>query len=142
MGKIVLALVALLLLPHLVQAQEESKRHAAAKDAYEKAIADQQAKKERARQEAQAQQKEFRRFEAEQAAIAAENEAMNKALQKECGKDYGQIRVGMKLSRVQKCNGEFYLHGQVQWKGRTVDYYTRGEAFLYIKNGKVVAWGE
>lgn len=73
------------------------------------------------------------------------NSAIHKAeqyVQNECGKDYGQIRAGMKLSRVQKCNGEFYLHGQVQWKGRTVDYYTRGDAFLYIKNGRVVAWGE
>lgn len=64
-----------------------------------------------------------------------------KLVNKECGDDYGQIRVGMKLERAEKCNGEFYLHGQVQYKGSTVDYYTRGDTYLYISNGKVVAWG-
>lgn len=65
-----------------------------------------------------------------------------KYVQKECGNDYGQIRAGMKLSRVQKCVGEFFLHGQVKGKYGLVDYYTRGDTYLYVKNGRVVAWGE
>lgn len=60
----------------------------------------------------------------------------------QCGKDYGQIRVGMKLSRVQKCVGPFTLRGQVKGKNGILDHYTRGGSYIYTKNGQVVAWGE
>jgi len=61
---------------------------------------------------------------------------------KKCGDDYGQIRVGMKLSRIQKCVGEFSLRGQVKGKYGVVDHYTRLDTYLFVKNGKVVAWGD
>jgi len=60
---------------------------------------------------------------------------------RECGKDYMNIRVGMQLPRVQKCVGEFFLRGQAKRKEGIVDYYTSGGAYLYVKNGRVVAWG-
>ena len=63
-------------------------------------------------------------------------------IEKECGRDYMDIRVGMTLSRVQKCVGEFFLKGQLTTKSGVVDHYTRGGAYLYVKNGKVVAWSK
>lgn len=77
--------------------------------------------------------------------VNAINGSINQAekfINKECGKDYGQIRVGMSLSRVQKCVGEFFQHGQVKGKHGTIDYYTRGDIHLYVKKGKVVAWDQ
>lgn len=62
-------------------------------------------------------------------------------VKKECGEDYLNIRVGMKLSKVQKCVGEFYLRGQMNTKAGVVDHYTRGDSYLYVKKGRVVAWG-
>lgn len=73
------------------------------------------------------------------------NDAINgakKFINKECGKDYSKIRVGMKLERVQKCVGEFYLQGQTEKKGAVYDYYTRGDSWLYVKKGRIVAWGD
>lgn len=64
-----------------------------------------------------------------------------KFIEKECGQDYGQIRVGMKLSRVQKCVGEYFLRGQTKSRFGTVDEYGRGDTYVFVKGGKVVAWG-
>lgn len=75
-------------------------------------------------------------------AINGSIDQAEKFIAKECGKDYGQIRVGMTLSRAQKCVGEFFLHGQIEGKHGTVDYYTRGDIRLYVKKGKVVAWDQ
>lgn len=75
-------------------------------------------------------------------AINTSLDGAEKFINKECGKDYGQIRVGMSLKQVNKCYGEIFLHGQAKWKGGSVDYYTRGNTYIYAKNGKVVAWGE
>lgn len=82
-----------------------------------------------------------KKHEAEQAAIDAQNEAHEEALQKQCGNDYKNLRVGMKLDRVQKCVAEFFLRGQVKTKNGVVDHYTRGDSYIYVKKGKVVAWG-
>lgn len=64
-----------------------------------------------------------------------------KFIEKECGQDYGQIRMGMKLSRVQKCVGEYFLRGQTKNRFGIVDEYGRGDTYLFVKDGKVVAWG-
>lgn len=65
-----------------------------------------------------------------------------KYITKQCGNEYRKIRVGMSLSRVQKCyGGELFLRGQVHTKFGTVSEYGRGNVYLYIKNGKVAAWG-
>jgi len=114
----------------------------ATKAAYEKAVADQKAKQELQRQKHLEEQEQFRKFEAEQAAIEEQYEADQQALQKECGGDYGQIRVGMTLTRVQKCVAEFFLRGQIKTKNGVVDHYTRGNSWMYVKKGKVVAWGD
>jgi hypothetical protein len=65
-----------------------------------------------------------------------------KFINKECGNDFGKIKVGMKLDQVQKCVAEFYLRGQLKTKDGVVDHYTRGDSYLYIKKGRVVAWGD
>jgi len=59
-----------------------------------------------------------------------------------CGDDYQNIKVGMKLSRVQQCYGEVFLRGQVKTKNGIVDQYGRGGLWLYVKKGRVIAWGE
>lgn len=84
------------------------------------------------------EQEEREKLEAQQ---AAEDKAAEKTLRRECSKDYGQLRVGMKLDRVQKCVAEFSLKGQIKTKDGVVDHYTRGDSWLYVKKGKVVAWG-
>lgn len=83
-----------------------------------------------------------KKHEAEQAVIDAQNEADDEALQKQCGNDYKNLRVGMKLDQVQKCVAEFFLRGQVETKNGVFDHYTRGDSYLYVKKGRVVAWGE
>jgi hypothetical protein len=124
-------------LPQVVKADEPS----AAKEAYNKAVAAQAAKK-KAKSEKWAKEEEIRKkAEAEQAEIDAQHEADEVNKQKACGKDYMNIRVGMTLDRVEKCVGEFFLHGQIKSKHGAVDHYTRGNTYLYIKNGRVVAWG-
>ncbi|MDD5106091.1 MAG: hypothetical protein PHC49_10790 [Desulfuromonadaceae bacterium] len=65
-----------------------------------------------------------------------------KFVRKECGDDYQKIRVGMKLAQVQKCVAEYFLHGQTGFGGSVVDYYKRGGAYLYVRNGIVEGWGE
>jgi hypothetical protein len=89
----------------------------------------------RARNEAehQAHIKEIELQEAEYEAAIAEQKQI-------CGKDYGEIRVGMTLSRVTQCVGEFDLSGQVKKNGVTLSKYYRDRTYLYVKNGKIVAW--
>ncbi|MDD2853852.1 MAG: hypothetical protein PHY09_18345 [Desulfuromonadaceae bacterium] len=65
-----------------------------------------------------------------------------KFVKKECGDDYQKIRVGMKISQVQKCVAEYFLHGQMKLGQDVVDHYKRGAAYLYVQNGTVTAWGE
>lgn len=90
----------------------------------------------RIREEEEQREKDLE--EKKQAEIDAETARMEKL----CGADYGEIRVGEKLSRVQECFGEVYLHGQIQTKYGVVSSYTRGDVWLYVKKGKVVAWGD
>ncbi len=78
---------------------------------------------------------------AEQDEIDAQYEAEEEALQKQCGSDYKNLKIGMKIDRVQKCVAEFFLRGQVKTKNGVVDHYSRDGKHLYVKNGRVVAWG-
>lgn len=112
------------------------------RDAYLKVLREQKEKEVIRQKKAQEQQELFKKFEAEQADLAAQYEIEQETLQRECEKDFGQIRVGMKLERVQKCVAEFFLRGQVKTKDGVVDHYTRGDSWLYVKKGKVVAWGD
>lgn len=100
------------------------------------------ANKERERQDQlKKREDEEKAFKAQAAQEDAERAEIEAALQKECGDEYDQIRIGMKLTRVQQCVGEFYLRGQVKTKNGVVDHYTRDGAYLYVKDGNVVAWG-
>jgi len=77
--------------------------------------------------------------------VTALNSAIDgadKFIAKECGNDYDKIRIGMKLDRVQKCVAEYFLRGQVKTKNGVVDHYARGDSWMYVKKGKVVAWGD
>ncbi|WP_173201852.1 hypothetical protein [Geobacter sp. SVR] len=112
--------------------------NAAIYDAAKKVVDKQIAERQTAENHRRAMEREEEEKEAQ---LEAEREAEELKVQKACGKDYGQIRVGMTLAQVQKCVGEFFIHGQASWKGSVVDYYTRGGTYLYIKNGRVVAWG-
>lgn len=115
--------------------KEESDRKAfIEKKALERAVA-----KEKARQD-RLQEEEL--WNKEQAELDAQRQALAEKLQKQCGKDYGQIKVGMNLDRVQKCVAEFFLSGQISTKNGIVDHYTRGDSWLYVKKGKIVAWGD
>lgn len=125
-------------------AQREADEEAAAQkkkyydDLYAKQAAERRVAEEESRQ--WRLKEEETRNEAE-AVQEAQYEVEEEALQKQCGNDYKNLKVGMKLARVQKCVAEFFLRGQVRTKNGVVDHYTRGSAYLYVKNGKVVAWG-
>jgi len=59
---------------------------------------------------------------------------------KECGTDYKKLRLGMKLSRAQKCVADFELVGETKLNGSTVSTYYRANTYLYVKNGEIVSW--
>jgi len=69
-----------------------------------------------------------------------ERDAYIASLQKECGDDYKNIKVGMTLDRANKCYGEFFQRGQVQTKYGIVSRYSRGGVHLFVKNGQILAW--
>ena len=129
------------LVPQHVKAQET-------RDVYERVVAEQEATRERKRAEGLNLREEARKAEVEMAEQEAREEAAEAEKQKSCGDDYMKIRVGMKVSQVQKCYGEFHLQGQVKTKDGVVSEYRRGNGYvegseyLYIKDGRVVAWGE
>lgn len=108
-------------------------------DLYAKQAAERRAAEEDSRQLRLKEEEIKNKAEAEQ---EAQYEAEEEALQKQCGNDYKNLRVGMKLDRVQKCVAEFFLRGQMKTKKGVVDHYSRGGTYLYVKNGRVVAWGE
>lgn len=120
---------------------EQSSLETQLEKSYKSLFRQQAADREESGKKWQEQEKIRKNVEAEQAAINAQNEANEEALQKQCGNDYKNLRVGMKLDRVQKCVAEFFLRGQVKTKNGVVDHYTRGDSYIYVKKGKVVAWG-
>lgn len=120
---------------------EQSSLEAQLEKNYKSLIRQQTSDREEAGKKWQEQEKIRKNVEAEQAVIEAQNEADEEARQKQCGNDYKNLRVGMTLDRVQKCVAEFFLRGQVKTKNGVVDHYTRGDSYIYVKKGRVVAWG-
>lgn len=111
-------------------------------EAYKKAVADQEMAR-KARAEKWAQEEAIRKAaELERAETDKLSLADKAAREKECGADFGRIQLGMLFPRVEKCVGEFTLRGQTQLNGGVVEQYSRGNMFVYIKDGKVVSWSE
>lgn len=120
---------------------EENEPESSLEKHYKSVLRQQAADREEAGKKWQEQEKIRKNVEAEQAVTDAQNEADEEERQKQCGTDYKNLRVGMKLDRVQKCVAEFFLRGQVKTKNGVVDHYTRGDSYIYVKKGRVVAWG-
>lgn len=110
------------------QADREKREAAAAEDARraDAAIAARQAQEQELRARAEQWRQEYAASEAER--------------EKRCGKDYGQVRVGMTLQRAAECSGDFSLVHQVQQPDGTLSTFRDGRVFIHVKAGRVVAW--
>lgn len=100
---------------------------------------------ERRRAEQYRAQEDARRaqYEQEQARLDQmdrEAAAKEAAMQKLCGADYKQVRVGMTFARVQQCVGEFELVSQISRADGVVSTYRRRNGHVYVMDGKVIAW--
>ena len=85
-------------------------------------------------------QDKIEKEEAEAQAEQAEYDAAAAAQEKVCGDDLGEIRVGMKLSRVEQCFGKFFLVGQFKANKDIYFKYRRGDTYLHVRDGRVIAW--
>jgi len=114
----------------------------------------------------QAKLEERQRREEDRRRAVEENYAMRKvaeqasaekieALKKECGDDYGKVRVGMSLDRVKQCwrhFGIFRLTSEVNRDDGVLSVYSMpvddkgslafafGVSAIYVMHGKVVGW--
>jgi hypothetical protein len=98
-------------------------------------------------EETRAQQLE-REFAEEQAALDIRQQAALKEQDKEeaaqkrkCGKDYGVLRIGMSIDRLQDCMGAVYVTKTVRKDGVIETYRTMFD-LVNVKDGKVISYTE
>lgn len=89
--------------------------------------------------------RELRKADAKTRREAVERNAMEDARRASCGAEYGQVQVGMRVSRAQQCVAPFKLVGQMhRADGVLVDSYQhcRGYrcTYLTVIDGTVAAW--
>lgn len=70
--------------------------------------------------------------------IQREEEA---ALKRKCGKDYGAIRIGMSIKRLEDCTGAVFLTRTVGKNG-TVETYRTTFDWVNVQNGKIISYTE
>lgn len=63
------------------------------------------------------------------------------ALKRKCGKDYGALRIGMSIKRLEECTGAVLLTQTVDKAGR-VDTYRTNFDWVNVQNGKVISYTE
>lgn len=77
------------------------------------------------------------REDAEEARLAAARTTR----MKECGTDFGRPRVGMTITRAQRCVGDFKLQGELDAPGGgVVQTYVAGHTVLHVAGGTIKAW--
>ena len=109
------------------------KEQAAAAEKREREAA---AAKDRARIDRERQEQ----AEAEYKARRAEEDRQEAALEKACGRDYNQPRVGMTAARADQCVGDLIMKSQINRRDGVVTTYLSGSYYLHVMAGKVVAW--
>lgn len=62
------------------------------------------------------------------------------ALKRKCGKDAGQLRVGMTLERFEDCNGTASFVTDTVGKGGTVETWRASFYWLHVQNGRIVGY--
>ena len=60
---------------------------------------------------------------------------------KACGKDYANMKVGMRFIQAKDCLPDLKLIGQVSTPKGTVSNYSNGDFFVREVGGEVIAWG-
>ena len=79
-------------------------------------------------------------------AVAEEKAAVERTrkLKAECGDDYGQIRVGMTIERVQQCTVKLTLQGQMNTAEGIVDIYQFRSGYsiksVLSQGGFILSW--
>lgn len=74
-----------------------------------------------------------------QVAALKEQDQEEAAQKRKCGKDFGAIRVGMAIARLQECTGAAYVTETVSKDGVVETYQTQFD-IVDVKNGKVVSY--
>lgn len=62
------------------------------------------------------------------------------ALKRKCGKDAGQLRVGMTLERFEDCNGTASFVTDTVGKGGVVETWRATFYWLHVQNGRIVGY--
>lgn len=85
----------------------------------------------------------LKQFQDEQAAYERQVAADVSARRARCGKDFGQLQVGMTLARARDCVARFARVGQVAVPGLgTVETYRAGAILLNVRDGVIVQWAK
>lgn len=61
---------------------------------------------------------------------------------KACGKDYANMKIGMRFIKAKDCLPDLKLIGQVSTPRGTVSNYSNGDFFVSELGGEVIAWGK
>lgn len=128
------------------KAQDDVRRKRQAEELNQaRSRADEQSANERAAKEARNKQLE-REYAEEQAILKKRQDAALKeqeheeaAQKRKCGKDYGAIRVGMAIDRLEECSGAVYVTETVT-KGGVIETYRTMFDMVDVKDGKVVSY--
>ncbi len=70
------------------------------------------------------------------ALLLSQAEVDDEALQKQCGRYYMSLKVGMKWSIVKKCSGPFW----VKYQDAQATVYEAEGGFVRVENGIVTRW--
>lgn len=62
------------------------------------------------------------------------------AKEKACGKDYGELRIGMTLKRFEQCNEALSFETEAVTKAGTVEIYHSTFYWIHARGGRIVAY--
>lgn len=62
------------------------------------------------------------------------------AKEKACGKDYGELRVGMTIKRVEQCLEALSYETEKVGQGGKVEIYSSTFYWIQARNGKVISY--
>lgn len=60
--------------------------------------------------------------------------------EKTCGKDYGELRIGMSLKRFEQCNEALVQETETVTKGGRTEVYRSTFFWIQARNGKIVSY--
>lgn len=62
------------------------------------------------------------------------------AMKRKCGKDFGQLRVGMTMDRFEECNGAASYVTDTVGRGGVVETWRSTFYWIHVQNGRVVSY--